>query len=95
MFDVNFDDEPELPLPEFDIHRRGRAWEGEECLERFRQLGELKFEMSGGKLFFSEHTRLLLLGMLLENVGLDGAVRLGTPEKWKEAVAALEIKPSR
>ena len=51
--------------------------------------------MSDGKLFWDERTRLVLLGMLLENVGLDAAVRLGDPKKWKEAVAALESEAPR
>jgi hypothetical protein len=28
-----------------------------------------------------------MLAMLLENVGLDQAVRLGDPARWREAVA--------
>ena len=95
MLDDHLEDEPDPPLPEFDIQRRGRAWVRDEVLQRFRQIGELKFEISDGKLFLSEHSRLLLLGMLLENVGLDAALRLGSPEGWKEAVAALETKPPK
>jgi hypothetical protein len=45
--------------------------------------------MSGGKLFWSEQQRLLLLGLLPENARLDAAVRLGDPRVWREAMAAL------
>jgi hypothetical protein len=34
--------------------------------------------------------RLTLLGLLLENVGADQAVRLGNPEVWRAAVRDLE-----
>ena len=95
MFDEEMEEEPARPLPQFDIRREGRAWEGEEGLERFRDLGEQKFEMSDGKLFWNERTRLMLLGMLLENVGMDAAVRLGDTQKWKEAVAALKAEAPR
>ena len=32
----------------------------------------------------------MLLGMLLENVGLDSAVRLGDPQAWRDAIAKLD-----
>ena len=57
---------------------------------RIDALLELKFEVSRGKLFWSEETRRMVLAMLLENVGLDAAVRLGDPARWREAVAALD-----
>ena len=38
---------------------------------------------------------LMMLGMLLENLGADAAVRLGNPEIWREAVATLPQEPSR
>ena len=41
-------------------------------------------------LFFSDSQRLTMLALLLENVGADRAVRLGRPEVWRAAVAALE-----
>jgi hypothetical protein len=72
----------------WDFHREGRAW-GKEASDRFELTPE-KFEMYGGKLFWSEQERLILLGLLLENVGLDAAVRLGDPRVWREAVRALE-----
>jgi hypothetical protein len=45
--------------------------------------------MVGGKLLNSDDERLLLLGLLLENVGADRAVQLGDPEVWRTAVAKL------
>jgi len=49
-----------------------------------------KFEMVDGKLLWSDEDREMLLGLLLENVGADRAVRLGDPEVWRAAVAKLE-----
>ncbi len=45
--------------------------------------------MWGGKLFLTDEERLTMLGLLIENVGVDAAVRLGDPEVWRQAVAAL------
>jgi hypothetical protein len=43
-----------------------------------------------GKLFWDETQRLTLLALLLENVGVDQAVRLGDPEVWRAAIRELE-----
>jgi hypothetical protein len=72
----------------WDIRRKGRAWRGDEAWDRF-QLTPEKFEMFDGKLFWSDEARENLLGLLLENVGADRAVRLGDPEVWRAAVAKL------
>ncbi|MGH7646182.1 MAG: hypothetical protein ACREMR_11425 [Gemmatimonadales bacterium] len=72
----------------WDIRRRGRTWTGDEAMQRY-QLAPEKFEMCRGRLFWSDEDRLNLLGLLLENVGIDRAVRLGDPKAWKEAVADL------
>ena len=45
--------------------------------------------MYDGQLFWSDEARVLMLGMLLENVGIDKAIRLGNPSDWREAIAAL------
>jgi hypothetical protein len=45
--------------------------------------------MDDGKLFWDETQRLILLALLLENVGVDQAVRLGDPEVWRAAVRDL------
>ena len=73
---------------DWDIRREGRPWVGDEALERLELTPE-KFEMSRGRLFWDDDERLLVLGLLLENCGVDAAVRLGDPEVWRAAVAEL------
>jgi hypothetical protein len=70
-----------MPAVIWDIRRAGRAWQGEEGVE--------KIEMVRGRLFWSDEDRLTMLGLLLENVGIDAAVRLGDAREWKAAVANL------
>ena len=79
-----------MPMPDidWDIRREGRAWKGEEARQRWELTPE-KFEMYQGKLFWDDAQRVALLGLLLENVGADQAVRLGDPGVWKQAIAAL------
>lgn len=48
-----------------------------------------RFEMDRGKLFWDDTQRLTLLALLLENVGVDQAVRLGDPAVWRAAVRDL------
>lgn len=72
----------------WDIRRAGRAWIGDEAMQRYNLTPE-KFEMDQGKLFWSDEDRLNMLGLMLENMGADRAVRLGDPAVWKAAVAAL------
>ncbi len=72
----------------WDIRRSGRAWDVGEARRRYELTPE-KFEMIDGKLFCSEEERLTLLALLLENVGVDRAVRLGDAQVWKEAIAQL------
>ena len=73
---------------DWDIRREGRTWVGDEALRRLELTPE-KFEMNRGRLFWDEEERLLLLGLLLENVGVNAAVRLGDPNVWRAAVAEL------
>lgn len=73
----------------WDIRRKGRAWDAGEAGERF-QLTPEKFEMTSGKLFWTDEERINLLGLLLENVGADQAIRLGDPKVWKAAIADLK-----
>lgn len=73
---------------EWNIGREGREWRGEEFNRRINQAPE-KIEFKGG-IFIYEHERLTVLAMLLENLGIDKAVRLGDPTDWKEAVAQLK-----
>src|SRR5436190_15644796 len=72
----------------WDIHREGRSW-GREALARYALAPE-KIEMVGGKLLASHDERLTLLALLLENVGVNEAVRLGNPDIWRAAIAALK-----
>ena len=72
----------------WDIRREGRAWEAHEARERWELTPE-KFEMYEGKLFWDDTDHINLLGLLLENLGADRAVRLGNPEVWRAAVASL------
>ena len=74
-------------MTNWDIRREGRAW-GSEGLSRFEMTPE-KTEMVGGKLYSSDEERIAMLGLLLENVGADEAVRLGSGSVWRAAVAAL------
>ena len=72
----------------WDIRRKGRAWSGDEMEARWELTPE-KFEVWEGQLFWSDEDRLHLLAMLLENVGADAAVRIGSPATWRAAVAEL------
>jgi hypothetical protein len=73
---------------EWDIRREGRAW-GDEAIQRYELTPE-KMEMFEGKLLWFEEDRVKLLGLLLENVGADRAVRLGNPDVWRAAVRGLD-----
>ena len=76
---------------EWRIERNGRAWEGDEAMQRWELTPE-KLEMIHGRLLWDDESRLALLGLLLENVGADRAVRLGSPRVWMEAVAGLGVE---
>ncbi len=73
---------------QWDLRLEGRVWQGPEAMARY-QLTPEKMEMIGGKLFWSDEERLTMLALLLENVGVDQAVRIGDPEVWRAAVARL------
>ena len=72
----------------WDIRREGREWKGAEFHKRIYQ-APTKMEFVGG-IFTNEKERLTVLAMLLENLGIDKAVRLGDPADWKAALAELE-----
>lgn len=74
---------------DWDIRRDGRAWEGKEARLRWALTPE-KIELIDAKVFYDDQQRLKMLGLLLENVGVDKVVRLGGPRVWREAVAELE-----
>lgn len=72
----------------WDIRNEGRAWRGDEARMRYALIPE-KLEMSQGRLLWDDDERRLVLGLLLENLGADEAVRLGSPDVWRAAVARL------
>jgi hypothetical protein len=72
----------------WDIRREGRRWSHEEFVQRIYQAPE-KIEFVGG-IFASNRERLNVLGMLLENLGIDRAIRFGRLEDWKAAIEELE-----
>ena len=72
---------------QWDVRLEGRAW-GPEGLSRFYMVPE-KTEVVEGKLFWSDEERLTMLALLLENVGVQQAVRIGDPNVWRAAVAEL------
>lgn len=74
---------------DWDIRREGRAWVANEARQRYELTPE-KMEMFEGKLLWYEEDRVKLLGLLLENVGADRAVRLGNPDVWRAAVRDLD-----
>jgi hypothetical protein len=69
----------------WDIRREGRSWTAGEFESRVAMRPE-KLEVWEGKLLWSHEERLALLGLLLENVGADEAVKLGDPRVWADAV---------
>ena len=79
---------PDPNKEEWDIRRDGRRWTREESERRMYQAPE-KIEFVGG-IFASERERLLVLGMLLENLGIDKVIRFGNLADWKAAITALE-----
>ena len=74
---------------EWNVQREGRRWHGQESRQRF-ELTPGKIEMIEGRLFWSEEERLTMLALLLENVGADAAVRIGSPDVWRAAITALK-----
>ena len=61
-----------------------------EVEQKYHKLCPEKIELIEGKLFWTDEERLNMLALLLENVGMDAAVRLGDPTRWKEALIAAE-----
>ena len=75
---------------DWDIRREGRIWSHEEFDERINQAPE-KIEYVNG-IFASHRERLIVLGMLLENLGIDRVVQFGRLEDWKASIEDLEKK---
>jgi hypothetical protein len=80
---------PMKPI-EWDIRREGRLWSHEEFDERINQAPE-KIEYVNG-IFAGNRERLIVLGMLLENLGIERVVQFGRLEDWKAAIEDLEKK---
>ena len=74
----------------WDIRPEGRRWSHEEFDQRTDQAPQ-KIEYVDG-IFASNRERLNVLGMLLENLGIDKAIRFGKLENWKVAIADMEKK---
>ena len=68
----------DLDKIDLNIQRKGRAWSGPEAVERIRVF-PARAEMIDGKFFWTEDDRLVALALLLENVGIDEAIRLWNP----------------
>jgi hypothetical protein len=88
MNEWGLEDEKDFDPEEWNIRREGHQWAGEEFNKRTSQAPE-KIEFVGG-IFTNERERLTVLAMLLENLGIDKAVRLGNLADWKAAIAELE-----
>ena len=71
---------------EFNIQRQGRRWSRAEIEQKYREHCPEKIELIEGKMFWSDEQRLNMLALLLENVGMDAAVKLGDPSLWKQAI---------
>jgi hypothetical protein len=80
-----------MEQPTWRIERAGRAWSAEEMEARYLLLPD-KFEIMWGKLFWSDDDRLRILALLLENVGMDAAVRLGDRTLWRQALDDLDAE---
>lgn len=73
----------------WDIRREGRAWKAGEAHSR-HDLIPGKMEMIDGKLFWTDDDRVTMLGLMLENVGIDKAIRLGNANAWRRAISELD-----
>jgi hypothetical protein len=88
MLEDEEDDTSEFDPREWDIRSEGHVWSGDRFDKRIYQAPE-KIEFVGG-IFINEMERLTVLAMLLENLGIDKAGRLGNPQDWKAAIAELD-----
>lgn len=86
---MSIDDVEGFDPKEWHIRREGQQWVGEKFENRTYQAPE-KIEFVSGRIFVNEQERLTVLAMLLENLGIDKAVRLGNPADWKAAIAEFE-----
>lgn len=75
---------------EWNIQGPGRSWGENEARARYELTPE-KLEMVDGKLLWDDEDRVRLLGLLLENVGADRVVRLGSLEVWQAALDSRRL----
>lgn len=79
------------PEAKWKINRAGRPWSDHEFYDRYN-LAPGRLESCDKKLCCSDEERITLIRPLLENMGADAAARLGDPEVWRAAIAALDDK---
>jgi hypothetical protein len=72
---------------QWDIRREGRPWSNDEIRSRLELTPE-HFEVFDGWILFAEEDRCNLLRVVLEQVGIDAALRLAPKELWREALDA-------
>ena len=87
------DPRPPFESVQWDLRREGYAWDNDihgegHCMRRY-YMAPHKNELIDGRIYWREEDRLFMLALLLENVGVDQAVRIGDPAVWKAAVAQL------
>jgi hypothetical protein len=85
------EEDNQLIYDDWDIRLQGRAWSREEIESRYFERTPEKIELVNGRLFWDHDARLNLLACLLENLGVDAAVRLGDPAVWRAAIEALDM----
>jgi len=64
----------------WQFDREGRAWHGDETLERNNLLPDsARIKIHHGKLLFSDEERMILLAMLIENIGMAKLIEFLIP----------------
>jgi hypothetical protein len=79
---------------QWDIRRKGRRWRNDQIRSRLELTPE-HFEVFNGWMLFTTKHRRNLLGVVLEQVGIDAALRLAPKELWREALNAYEREQPR
>jgi hypothetical protein len=73
----------------FEVQRKPRPWSGDEFDKSYFAMPE-KMEACDGMLYCSADDRLKVFGALLENIGIDRAIRFGNAADWRAALDALD-----
>lgn len=72
----------------WNIQRCGYSWSGETLSTRNDQIpSAARIEIHNGRLLYDDDERMTLLALLLENLGIDNAIKLGDLKNWFDAVA--------